>query len=273
MTLEEQAKRALDGDAEALETLVRAIRDDIYNLALRMLWHPEDAREATQEILVKVLTHLDSFQGRSAFKTWVYRIASNFLLNTRKRRAEHEEATFELFARSLSQGSADASGISEPERAVLVEEVKVGCTHAMLLCLDRDHRLAYLLGELFGLPGDEAAAVLEVEPATFRKRLSRARERLGNFVEGNCGLANPASSCRCSRRIKQATADGHLDPAHLLFAHHPRAAELVGPPKAEMESLARAAELFRANPRYAAPETLGRELRALLESRKLRILQ
>ena len=67
-TMVEQAK---EGHKDALEALIRSIQDRIYGLSIRMLYHPADAEDATQEILIKVITHLDSFRGESAFTTWV----------------------------------------------------------------------------------------------------------------------------------------------------------------------------------------------------------
>jgi len=185
---------ARQGDAIALDELVRRIQDRIYGLALRMLWHPEDARDATQEILIRVITHLGAFRGESAVRTWVYRIACNYLKTARRSRVEAQNLTFERFGRELDEGQADPSRVGEPavDESLLLEEVKLGCTHGMLLCLDRDHRLAYILGEILELDGPEAARVLEVDPTTFRKRLSRARTDLTAFMTAKCGLANPS---------------------------------------------------------------------------------
>lgn len=74
-SLEDLAKRALEGDREALDRLVHALQGDIYGLALRMLWNREDAEDATQEILVRVVTRLSQFGFRSRLTTWVYRVA------------------------------------------------------------------------------------------------------------------------------------------------------------------------------------------------------
>lgn len=143
-------ERALEGDRSALEDLIGAVRDDVYGLAVRMLWNPEDAKDATQEILIRVVTNLGSFRGDSAFRTWVYRIGSNQLLTIRKRQAESSELTFDEFGQRLARDLADGPTWEEAdaERRVLIEEVKIGCSQAMLLCLDRDHRLAYILGEV-----------------------------------------------------------------------------------------------------------------------------
>src|SRR5262249_45238146 len=153
---------------------VRAVQRDVYGLALRFLWHPEDAEDATQEILIRIVTGLGGFRGESSFRTWVYRIACNALLGLRKKRMEERTVSWEEFGEDLGQGLSDAPlrAAGRVDEALLLEEVKVGCTHAMLLCLDRDHRLAYVLGAILELEHREAAEVLAISPAAFRKRLS-----------------------------------------------------------------------------------------------------
>jgi RNA polymerase sigma factor (sigma-70 family) len=79
---------AKEGQKSALEELVRRIQGRIYGLALRALFLPADAQDATQEILIKIITHLDSFKGESKFTSWCFRIAANHLISTHKRRAE-----------------------------------------------------------------------------------------------------------------------------------------------------------------------------------------
>src|SRR5207244_9612860 len=96
-TVEEVAQRAVTGDRDALDALVRAVQPDIYAVALRMLWNREDAEDATQEILVRVVTQLSSFSFRSRLKTWVYRVAVNHLLDRKRSAVERsEEHTSEL---------------------------------------------------------------------------------------------------------------------------------------------------------------------------------
>src|SRR5262245_3340401 len=96
-SLEQFAEQAQAGNIDAMEHLVERIQDNIYGLALRMLWNTEDARDATQEILIRVITHLGSFRGESKFTTWVYRIAANHLHDARKSRLEEQQYTFERF--------------------------------------------------------------------------------------------------------------------------------------------------------------------------------
>ena len=115
------------------------IQGPVYNLALRMLWHPEDARDATQDILIRVITHLGSFRGDSRVRTWVYRVAANYLNSARQGRVEAQGYTFERFANDLREGLAEAGDQGEwpADKALLLEEVKVGCMHGLLTCLDR----------------------------------------------------------------------------------------------------------------------------------------
>lgn len=214
----ELVERATAGDPAALDELVRAVSDDVYRLAQRMLWHPHDAEDATQEILVKLLTRLSTFRGDALFSTWAYRVAVNHLLSTRRRRAEQPAMSFDAFAEDLARGLDEPYDARDVDEGLLAEEVKVGCTQAMLLCLDRPQRMAYILGELFELPGEQAAEILAITPAAYRKRLSRARSRVEQFMRGHCGRLDPGNPCRCERRVGAAIRQGRVDPAQVLFA-------------------------------------------------------
>src|SRR6202045_1254190 len=134
--------RARSGDRPALEELIQRHQGWIYNIAVRMLYHPQDAEDATQEILVKVLTRLSSFEGRSSFRTWLYRVAFNHLLNVKRGRVEVQHAFIDF----ASYGAAlDATPdleladlkVTSAEADLLVTEEMLSCTSGMLLCLDR----------------------------------------------------------------------------------------------------------------------------------------
>ena len=216
--------------------------------------------------------------GESAFSTWVYRIAANYLLTTRKRRAEREELTFEAFADQLDLGLAPDPGPEiEVEQRILAEEVKLGCTLGMLLCLGRDDRIAYILGEVFGLSSDEAGEIVGVTSAAFRKRRSRARARLHGFMAQSCGLVDSRNACRCARRVPHAIEVGRIDPQKLLFAAHPVQTGADDPMTRsaiqEMEELHSAADLFRGHPSFAASGQASTLVRRLLETSSLILLR
>lgn len=274
-SLELLATRAVEGDRAALEQLVGGLQHRVYNLALRMLWHPEDAEDATQEILLKIVVHLGGFRGESALMTWALRIAANHLLQVRRGRVEAQELTFSAFGEDLQRGLSDpaAAAADDPEQQLLEQEVKIGCTHAMLLCVDREHRLAYILGEVFELHHEVASEVLAISPAAFRKRLSRARQRIRAFMTEHCGLLSATAPCRCRRRIAPALASGRVDAANLLFVQRERVEHRgVSQETAEMDELHHIAAIYRGHPEYQTPSRMSDAVRRLLASGRFRVL-
>jgi RNA polymerase sigma factor (sigma-70 family) len=220
IALEELARQAIGGDREALDRLARALQGDVYGLALRMLWNREDAEDATQEILVRTVTRLAQFDCRSKLKTWVYRIAVNYILDVKKSPVEHMHLTFQRFADDLVEGLS-SDGPADSERSLLLEEVKIGCTLGMLQCLDRPHRLAYVLGEILDLSGPESAEALEISPELFRKRLQHARTAIEALTRAYCGLASDSAACACHRRVPAALRLGRVHPDAINFAQQP----------------------------------------------------
>lgn len=244
--LQALVRAAQSGDAAALEHLVLSVRDRVYRLSLRMTSCPADAEDATQEIMIRVITRLSTYRGEAAFTTWVHRIAVNHVLDRSKSAAERLEFTFDSFADDLLEGLA-ASPSTAPDAAVLEREVQLACTHAMLTCLDRDHRIAYILGEIFEVDSDDGGYICDIPPATYRKRLSRARSRVRSFLTDNCGLVNPSAACHCSKRVDIAVRIGRIDPQRLAFTDHTRAVNN------EMIRLHQAADLLRSLPEAHVP--------------------
>jgi RNA polymerase sigma factor (sigma-70 family) len=174
---------------------------------------PRDAADVTQEVLTRVVTRLSTWRGEASVRTWVWRISVNHLHDGAPTPFEAAQLSFDAFAADLADGIAPLAPALEPDHEILAEEVKLGCTLGMLQCLDRDQRLAYVLGEVFGLSSAEAARISATSAATHRKRLSRARARLRHFVEAHCGLVSDRAACRCELRINRAVESGRVDPA------------------------------------------------------------
>jgi hypothetical protein len=161
--------------------------------------------------------------------------------------------SFERFGADLLDGIA----APETEDPMIVEEVKLGCTLAMLTCLDRDHRLAYVLGDVFDLPHADAAGVCQISEEAYRQRLSRARRSLEAFTQSFCGLVDERAPCRCDERVARAEELGRVERGRPRLAHHP-----VRAVQHEMESLHATARLMRSHRDYAAPAALLDEVRA-----------
>jgi RNA polymerase sigma factor (sigma-70 family) len=267
--------RARAGDRTALEELIQRHQGWIYNIAVRMLYLPQDAEDATQEILVKVLTRLSSFEGRSSFRTWLYRIVVNHVLNMKRGRFEDPAISFRMYGEELDRTPdlelADPNGESADTR-LLVTEAMLSCTSGMLLCLDREQRLSYILGAILEVSDTVAAEVLEISPDNFRQRLARARRDLRNFMNDKCGLVNPANPCRCAKKTRGFIQAGHVDPQNLLFVRERLCEVREAAPKAyeTIKTLDdQCADVYRRHPFYKPPD-LGQMLRRLVESADLK---
>jgi len=263
--VEEVAQRAITGDRDAVEALVRALQGDIYALSLRMLWNREDAEDATQEILIRVITRLSSFDFRSRLKTWAYRVAVNYLLDAKRSVVERMNLNFVRLSADLVEGLA-ADGPAADERSVLVEEVKIGCTLAMLQCLDRPHRLAYILGEILGLRAPEAADALDIDPSLLRKRLERARSAILSFTRSYCGLVSDDAACRCHRRVPAAVRLGRARLDALEFADRAVSFDEVRTAVRRAEDARRALEVHRTSRPRESSVDLSRRIIAAIDA-------
>ncbi len=262
---------ARQGSGSAVEALVQRHQAFLYNVALRMLYSPQDAEDATQEILVRAITRLSSFEGRSRFRTWLYLIATNHLLNMKRGRMEPESLSFADYGHGIdTTAELDVPDSREAgaDTRLLVDEARIGCTMAMLLCFDREQRLAYVLGEIMGAPDALAAEVLDISREAFRQRLSRARRDLHSFMNERCGLVDRANACRCARKMRGFMQKGYVDPEKLLFARAQvrRVRELAPRRLEQLEPYQDlCADVFREHPFYE-PANLPERIRQILES-------
>jgi RNA polymerase sigma factor (sigma-70 family) len=265
--------RARGGELVALEALLRAVQGPIFNLAMRMLGRREDAQDATQEILLKITTHLGSWRGDAAFGTWAWSVASHHLLNLVTRGPRQAEVSFEALAERLDAGSAyaetllqrDRGEAASPEDRLDARRTALACTQAMLMCLDRPQRLAYVLDVIFGLESPEAAAVQGITPAAHRQRLARARSAVHGFMSQRCGLVTDGAPCRCAKQVpakRLAQARGQIPPG-LEVSN----AELDDAEQGlrDLVAMGDAAAVMRGAPAYAAPQAMLRGIRLVVE--------
>ncbi len=265
---EELAAAAVAGDKAALEAVLCGVQDLVFNLALRMLGMVPDAEDATQEILLKVMTHLSSFRGESRFDTWVFRIAVNHLRDYRKGMFAGHPLSFEAYGEDIVSGrERDMPDLSAGvDRTLLEEELKLSCTNVMLQCLDAETRCIYVLGTMFRLDSRLAAEILDMTPEAYRQRLSRARAKMARFLGQYCGLGG-TGPCRCRRRVDYAVASRRIDPANLCYQGlTPCGYETLASFTAAMEQLDELSQIFAGFPAYRAPEQTSAWVRQLLAS-------
>jgi RNA polymerase sigma factor (sigma-70 family) len=205
----ELVERARNRDRQALFSIVDSLRRPLYNLALRMVATPEDAEDATQEALLKIVDSMGQFEGRSRFSTWAWSVATRSILDFRRGRYRHPLYSVEDFQADLLNG-LESEAAERPDDRVLLGQLKVACSRALLQTLDADSRLAFILGEILELDSQEAAAIAGVSEVAFRKRLSRARDTLYPALRSHCGVVDGKAACRCHRRLARAKQLGRV---------------------------------------------------------------
>jgi RNA polymerase sigma factor (sigma-70 family) len=212
---------ALGGSKTALEHLLNRHYNFIYNLALRYVLSPDDAQDLTQEVIIKVITKLSQFNQQSEFRTWLYRIVFNHFLNSKKRKMEYAVVSFDEYEKALDNIPNISLSISEEEELKeKVEDAKIGCMTGMLLCLNREQRLVYVLGEVFEIDSKTGSVLLEISTDNYRQILSRARKDLYHFMNNKCGLINTENPCRCPKKTKGFIKAGWVNESNLQFNNH-----------------------------------------------------
>ena len=269
VSLEDHARRAADGDSVSLEAVCRGVQDLVYRLALRFFSEPADAEDATQEILVKVVTHIGQFDGRSKLTTWVYTIASRHLLRARQGRVEGTVASAQAFAEWLDAHlQPEPDVVDEVAYSQLCGDVRISCTYGMLQCLSREQRITYLLGDLVGLSDTDGAAVLDISRSAYRKRLQRARDTMRGVIANRCGLVSAANPCRCGGIIDASIEHGLLDPDRPVWAAHPRVdpgpipSGVLAEAASQLDTVEQVAAIYRSDPEWLTPPRVLAQLTA-----------
>ncbi len=211
-------QKATSGDKKSLETIVLGVQDLVFNLSLRMLGTFHDAEDATQDILLKVITHLSSFKGESSFSTWVFSIATNHLKNYQKHMFARLPLSFEFYGDDIRNAKInDVPDLTQNvEQSILAEELKLSCTNVMLQCLDAEDRCIFILGTMFKVDSRIAGDILGITPEAYRQRLSRIRKKVADFLKEYCGEYGNGT-CHCADRVNYAIQNHRINPARLDF--------------------------------------------------------
>lgn len=214
----ELIQKATAGDKPSLETVICSVQDLVFNLSLRMLGTFPDAEDASQDILLKVMTHLSSFKGESSFSTWVFRIAVNHLKDYKKHMFARFPLSFEFYGDDIQNaGTEDVPDLTQNvEQAILAEELKLSCTNVMLQYLDTESRCIFILGTMFRVDSRIAGDILGITPEAYRKRLSRVRKKMADFLTEYCGEYGKGK-CHCADRVNYAIQSRRISPAQLYY--------------------------------------------------------
>lgn len=193
-SLEQQlAQQAAGGDHAALARLLELFERRVYNLCLRMLHHRDDAAEAAQDTLVKVIEHLPSFENRSEIGTWIYRIGMNQCLTRLRQRQNRPTVSLDAMGGSHAShasgqphapsvagkhpGAGAGAGVDRelsPAQRVERDEL-LGLLQVALARLDEAFRSVLVLRDLEGMDYQQISQVLQLPEGTVKSRLFRAR--------------------------------------------------------------------------------------------------
>ena len=210
---------AVNGNRESLSGLIQKHQQYIYNIALKMVNNVADAEDITQEILIKLVTNLSQYNSsKGRFRTWLYRVTFNHFLNIKKQKYEKLVTSFDVFFDYIDETPNNPlTPIEEEEMYKEIEESKVSCMAGMLMCLDREQRLIYIVGELFEIDHNLGSEIFEISPANFRQKLTRARKDLYQWMHNKCGLVNKENPCRCPKKTKGFIKNGWINPNDLKW--------------------------------------------------------
>ena len=267
--------KATAGDKKALETLVAGVQDLVFNLSLRMLGTFADAEDATQDILLKMITHLSSFRGDSSFTTWVFSIVANHLKNYKKHMFAHYPLSFEFYGDDIENGKIqDVPDLTQNvEKDILDEELKMSCTNVMLQCLDVESRCIFILGTMFKIDSRIAGDILGMSPETYRKRLSRIRKKMADFLGQYCGEYG-RGECKCRERINYAIQNHRINPLQLDFMTTTEIpVQTMIDVKNAMEDIDDLSQDFSFCKPYQSPERTKHLIQEFLDSVQLSIIQ
>jgi RNA polymerase sigma-70 factor, ECF subfamily len=178
-----------EGDVGAMGRLIVKYQDRVFNTVLKICGNRDDAVELTQDAFVKVLESIGRFEGKSAFYTWLFRIAVNLTINHCRRRIRTSTESFDAEprpGRSIASSGLKAmladDGSPDPARLAIDKEMRELVFKA-LKRLDNDHRAIVVLRDIEGMSYSEIAETLGIEMGTVKSRLSRARDMLRETLE------------------------------------------------------------------------------------------
>jgi RNA polymerase sigma-70 factor (ECF subfamily) len=188
--------RAKAGDHEAFRTLVVRFQRKVYAVALGIVKDPDLAWDVAQEAFVRVHERLSTFEGKSAFSTWLFRVTTHLGIDAvRKERTSRKDAVEDVLEADLQGGGEGILSTTlgnDPRENALRREL-AGQLQRALETLSPEHRTILVLREVEGLSYEELAERLEIPKGTVMSRLFHARKRMQAQLREYAGLAGDGS--------------------------------------------------------------------------------
>ncbi len=176
------------------EEITKEYRALVSAISNRMIQNPEIAKDAAQEAWMEILKSLSTFKGDSKISTWIYTIASRVIL----RQAKNEKVySTQYLSEYFRDGERESPFEKEVDKRRWVKEMCDKCLTGILHCLSNQDRLLYVLYDIAGLPYRDISMIMDEQESTVRKKVSRSRKKLLNFLNEECVLFKPDGNCSC----------------------------------------------------------------------------
>lgn len=189
-----------------VEKLIKSDGPMVSAICRRMIQNEEVAKEAAQEAWSQVIKSIDSYENRSAISTWIYKITYRVALNYAQNEKIYSLQHLKDFFRSEDNIVEPARGV---EKELWVKENCNKCLVGILHCLTNEDRLIYILKDISRLSYTDLETVTEIPSTALRKRITRIRKKLKDFLDDECLLYNPRGTCNC--RMKPYVREINLE--------------------------------------------------------------
>jgi DNA-directed RNA polymerase specialized sigma24 family protein len=196
----------------AFSDILRDLFDTIYHLAYRVTLHEGDAALIVRETFVRSYQQLRQERALTPAQRLLVVLQASVDAAQEQQRSRDVLSFEELDA--TIRGDPTLSGVddhlTDPQRNRLLWELKQGCLTAVVNCLPPGERLAFILCEILGQGGDQAAEVLRISPSALRVRVSRARKKISAYLAPRCEHVDPRNPCHCPSRLGVALTRGFI---------------------------------------------------------------
>lgn len=245
---------------EEFTKLLNEVKNQVFNLSIRMLSNVQLAEDATQDILLKIISQIDTLKDKNKFKPWALIIAKNHLLNVIKEDSRFQYISFEIMEKDCNIPMDEFILYDTPDfdKNKMLVELKISCSQAMLMCLSKEERCIYILSSMFGLNSVDGSGIMEITPDNFRQKLHRTKLKLKNFLENNCGLINKLATCKCNKRLDFAISNGRISKDRFTFTDENYLSSQMDIMSfiEMMEKYEDYSDVFMQNPQYAMPNEM-----------------
>ena len=185
----------------------------VYNFALRMALDPARASGVVEETFQRAASALDELPDDDhRAHLWLLKIASHVATQRLPRSPEVSFDVLDETLRSEATRTDVVRSLTDPQRDFLLWELKQGCMTSVVNCLGPGERAAFIAAQIMKLSDDDAAKALGVTVSAYRVRLSRARQKIGDYLAPRCEHIDPQNPCRCPARVGTALRKGFIAP-------------------------------------------------------------